>query len=464
MSDLWWLLALAIALLAVTGWRRALLLSLCVGFVQDVVRKTTPDEPLYMVLLFAPVFAIAALGLLLRGGDVSLRPMFRAHPVLRAPVLAFFAVLAMQVLVTLAHTGSAALAGLGIMVYALPFVALVVSMYFASRLAHMVAALEVYVAMSVVFGAGVYLNVAGYQDGVLDSVGVGLFVYPPEGGVLKLPSGLFRAPEIAAWHCATAAAFAALLIMIRRFPGGPLTGAVVILFLVGAVLLTGRRKMAVELVVFASVFAALLSLYRGRSTRLVALLGCVAAVLFAGQLMLVPGESEVNVRPYVSRFDTVVEEAAGRLRTTTVDSFRWVVERNGVLGAGAGTASQGADRFGGGVQLVGHAAEGGIAKVLAELGVHGLAVALWVAVSAAFACHASIRAAHRGGDWRRALLAVGLASVLCSNLLVFATASQVFGDPFVLLMLGLMLGFVLRPPPGRAAAAGPRAAATPVTG
>ena len=48
--------------------------------------------------------------------------------------------------------------------------------------------------------------------------------------------------------------------------------------------------------------------------------------------------------------------------------------------------------------------------------------------------------AFAGGE----VLAIGLLSLIGANILVFATASQVFGDPFVLLMLGLMLGFVLR--------------------
>ncbi len=440
------LAALAVLVLGFGNWRAALLLTLCTGFAQDVVRKLTPGEPLYLVMLFAPVFALAALGVLTRGGTLTLAPVFRLHPVLRAPVLVFLLVVALQVALTVVSTGSVVLAGIGTLVYVLPFVALVVAMYYASSLHAIALALRTYVAMSVLFSAGVYLNVLGYQEGILDSVGAGLFVYPPEGGVLELPSGLFRSPEVAAWHGATAAVLAALLVMTRRFPGGTVLGAAVILFLVGAVLLTGRRKMIVELVIFATVFAALLAFYRGRGARLVVLLGVLAGLVWLGQLLLVPERTEVNVRPYVSRYDSVAQEASARLRGTTVDSFRWVIARNGWLGSGAGTASQGAARFGGGTRLVGHATEGGIAKVLAELGVHGLAAAGWVAAALMLACHGAMRRLHAHGDWRLALLAVGLTALLASNVLVFATASQVFGDPFVLLMLGLTLGFVLRAP------------------
>jgi len=440
------LCAAAVLLVALANWRAALLLALCAGFGQDVVRKLTPGEPLYMVLLFAPLFAAAALGLLLRGGTLRPGPMFRLHPVLRAPVLVFLAVVAMQVLVTLAGTGSMVLAGIGTMVYVLPFLALVVAMYFARDLDAIVIALRCHVLLSVVFSAGVYLDVAGYPHGILDSVGVGLFIYPPEGGVLELPSGLFRSPETAAWHGATAAALASVLILVRRFPGGALPGLLVILFLAGAVVLTGRRKMVVELVVFASVFAALLAFYRGRGLRLVALLGGLSALLAVGQMLFVPDHAAVQVRPYVSRYDTVAQEATARLRASTVGSLRWVVQRNGWLGSGAGTASQGASHFGGGAPLVGYAAEGGLAKLLAELGVHGLLAAAWVAAALALAGHASLRRLHAAGAWRHGIACTGLAALLIANVLVFATASQVFGDPFVLTLLGLLLGFVLRAP------------------
>ena len=189
MPDLLMLVVVAVLLLALSHWRTALLLTLMMGFMQDVLRKLTPDEPVYMVLLFAPVFAVAALGLLMRGGTLSFGPLFELHPQLRAPVLVFLCVVAAQVVLTLANTGSVMLAGLGILVYGLPFIALMVAMYFASSIGAVVSAMKVYICMSLLFSIGVYLNVLGYQDGVLDSVGAGLFIYPQEGGILKLPSG-----------------------------------------------------------------------------------------------------------------------------------------------------------------------------------------------------------------------------------------------------------------------------------
>ncbi len=447
MSALAIMLAALALVPALADWRLAVLMTLGAGFLQDVLRKLTPGEPVYMVLLFAPVFAAAAAGLLMRGGTLGPQPMYALHPSLRAPVSVFFFVVALQVLVTLGHTGSVALAGIGVLVYALPFAGLVIAMYYAATVADIVRAFSVYVAFALLFSAGVYLNVMGYRDGVLDSVGVGLLVYPETGGVLELPPGFFRSAETAAWHGATAAAVTAILVLARAFPAGTVAGLALIAVLIGAVVLTGRRKMVVELVLFVPVYAALLTWYRGRAGRLAGLLAAAALVAFVLQLALVPEREDSPVGGYVSRYRGVTDEAAERLRSSTVGSFRHVVNRNGLLGAGAGTASQGAAAFGGGPQLVGFAAEGGLAKVLAELGVHGLAATAWLAAAMLLAAHAAIRRLLAAGEEQRAVIAAGLLALLLCNLAVFATASQVFGDPFVLLVLGLCLGFVLRAPP-----------------
>jgi hypothetical protein len=202
--------------------------------------------------------------------------------------------------------------------------------------------------------------------------------------------------------------------------------------------------MVVELLLVTALFPTLLAIYGGRGMRLIVLLSTVVSVLYIGQLLFVQEQLAVSVGPYVSRYSSIVQEASGRLEGMTVGSFHSVIAHNGWFGAGAGTATQGAAQFGGGVKLVGYAAEGGIAKVLAELGIHGLLVGLWVVAAFGHACHMSLRAVQDPAYWRWSLLATGLVALLMSNVMVFATAAQVFGDPFVLLVLGLSLGLVLR--------------------
>ena len=96
-------------------------------------------------------------------------------------------------------------------------------------------------------------------------------------------------------------------------------------------------------------------------------------------------------------------------------------------------------------RFVGFAAEGGLGKVLAELGLPGIAILLWFALAflkAAFAAVAEADAARPGSTD----VATGVLAFCGGNVAVFAIAHQVFGDPFVLTILGVLVGALLRLP------------------
>jgi len=125
-----------------------------------------------------------------------------------------------------------------------------------------------------------------------------------------------------------------------------------------------------------------------------------------------------------------------------------VIARNGILGSGAGTGSQGAQHFGGGSNIVGSAAEGGLGKVLAELGVPGLLLLLWLVISFARYIWSIILYVTRERDVDPSLakLVFGLVAFLMTNAFVYTIAHQAYGDPFVLIILGFFLGFVMATP------------------
>jgi hypothetical protein len=130
----------------------------------------------------------------------------------------------------------------------------------------------------------------------------------------------------------------------------------------------------------------------------------------------------------------------------TIESFQYVIAHNGILGSGAGTGSQGVQHFGG--QSTGAAAEGGLAKVLAELGVPGFVLMIWLVISLGRYVWSILRyvTEAEGLDTSLRKLALGLVAFLVTNALVYTIAHQVFGDPFVLIVLGLFLGFVMALP------------------
>jgi hypothetical protein len=77
--------------------------------------------------------------------------------------------------------------------------------------------------------------------------------------------------------------------------------------------------------------------------------------------------------------------------------------------------------------------------------VPGLAIALWFAFAALrYGWYVVVFVSQRSTPVAR--LAYGLGAFLVANLAVFTVATQLFGDLFVLLILGLVAGFFLATP------------------
>ncbi len=155
--------------------------------------------------------------------------------------------------------------------------------------------------------------------------------------------------------------------------------------------------------------------------------------------------SDSNYRPYIDRGQTAFGDAGARFADLGLASVGWAIAAGGFFGLGAGAGSQGTQHFSGGPTLATGAAEGGLGKVAVELGVPGL-----VLVVIAFLLVArNVRRALdlvAARDSRLLLLSVGLVAFCAANVPVFLGASQLYGDPFVLTLLGSFLGFVLAAP------------------
>src|SRR5262249_34031915 len=112
----------------------------------------------------------------------------------------------------------------------------------------------------------VYLEYAGYDWLVLGTVGGRLLIYDETAGrYFVAQSGIFRAPEIAAWHAMTCACFVLMLATLRKINFRVvLTTAIIVLLLLGIAMLTGRRKAVIEVVIFASVYLMLWVIFQKR--------------------------------------------------------------------------------------------------------------------------------------------------------------------------------------------------------
>lgn len=427
--------------------KKGLLACLLVGFLQDVLRKVVPGEPVSFVLGAAICFTIVFIGLRLRGRPLRAREL-GAWPSLRIPVEMFVLWVGIETVATFIRTSNLILAGIGIIAYLAPLPAVLVGHYLARDPRAMSRFLAAYIALSTVMASGLYLSSTGYNWKVLHSVGTQMVVYG-ENRVIPLLSGFFRAPEIAAWHCA-AAACVLMVLVTRARPGlkGVLLLATVIPYLCGAMILTGRRKFLAEIAVFLLIYGLLSMKFKCGAKRIVSVAIASGVVIGLG-LMVVPDAGEIGF--YLGRSASTSGAVVGRL-SGVLGSLQWVLAWNGFLGSGAGTGSQGGQHFGADPSI-GLAAENGPGKVLAELGVPGLLLVGIVILRLGKYVWNRLGRLRDVGVRRGACGGVAL---LVANASVFVSAMQVFGDPFILLLLGWFVGFVLASlepaptaPPGR---------------
>lgn len=435
----------ALVLLCLAHWRVGVLAVLVMGFALDPMRKLVPGEPLYLSVLVFVLVAATMVGMRLRGVGLSLKPIFAWNSVLRVPLLLFVLLVGFQSVATYLRTGSAPIALIGLVAYLAPIPGVLVGTAYARSTADVKKVVSWYLVGVGVMTTGIYLSRAGYDWKVLDSVGVGLFAFTPTGERLDLASGFFRTPEIAAWHVAMATCFVIMLFFSRRkIAAHILPTMAALLYFVIALLLTGRRKGLVEVAVFIFAYLMLIAYFRRRAMR-TALVLAAATVVSVGIVMVTELGGALDLTGYYERGTNIGMTEADRYRRMSFGALKFVIQRNGWLGGGAGTASQGAQYFGGGTALVGRASEGGLGKVVAELGVPGLVLLLGLGVAVCYHLWTVAREAGRGGP-RRAHFAFGMIAVLFANAVMFAVAHQVYGDPLVLYVIGLAAGIAFAVP------------------
>lgn len=438
-------LALAIAFLALHRWRLALLLTLPFGLLADLGRKATEGQPIYMsALVVLPVMA-CLVGARRTGVRPILAPFYGRASLLRVPLILYLLFVLFQCVNGALTSGSPIVGVIGLVAYSSPVIGLLLGYHYARTASSVGRFLRWYVGLVVVMAISIVLGQLGVEWSVLEPVGPGLVAYTPSGMALDLETGFFRAAEVAAWHTAVALCFLFLIVLGRKKVLAPVVLLPWLLPLLGgALILTGRRKGIVEVGLFLLVYLACLAYFRRGAVKTGFTLALVAVAGLAWFTLSTVGEA-LGILPYVERSLNIGSTDVERVHTHSISSLETVIRRNGYLGAGAGMGSQGAQYFGAGAATVGGAAEGGVAKIVAELGVPGLFLMIWLWVGSALVFWRATRASSRGSVVP-AHFAYGFLGILFASALTFTIGHQIFGDPLVLVVIGLVAGFLLRMP------------------
>jgi len=435
------LVTAVISFIALSNWRQGVAGVILVGLLQDPFRKLTPGVPSYYVLWAMVVFGIVAMVAVMRKETGRFHYLFLHDRTMRSAWQLFIGIVLLQALHALVRWGNPLLPVLGLIFYFGPLVALLVAIGYARNERMIKKFMITYVVIMVPAALTVFLSL-WYSDNwpVLREIGsfVGrqLIIYD-QGTALDSHPGIFRVGEIAAWHAATAASFLLILAIQNKSVAFRVFVGIVIVFLIGAIILTGRRKMLMTLTIFLVVQWALLALFRkgsGRQTVTLLILGITGSM----GLTLLDPSSESHL--YLQRGISVFEDAGERFQSA-LDLLWSATVRSEGIGLGAGVTAQGSQYVGGMVAAAGGSAEAGIGKIVVELGLPGAAVILFLVIALARRIFRNL-AILKGVDERLLFYSVSFSSILIANIATFAVASQLYGDLFILIILGFVAGML----------------------
>jgi hypothetical protein len=425
-----------VALVTLNNWRYGLLCIIAIGVLQDVLRKLTPGAPAYYTVWSMAIFGLIAAVAIGKNAINPLRVLWLGDKPLRAAFYLYFAIVAIQLLHSLARWGSPIVPVFGAIFYLGPVVALLLVITFARQEIWLERFIKYYLALMVPACLTVYLSLYFKEIiPVLRDVGAfqgrELIIYDV-GTILYSSPGLFRVGERAAFHAATCCAFLSILLLEKRgWLGARVWYSALIILLVGAIILTGRRKMLMALAIFWVLqFFLLAVLRRGMSRQATAIL--VLGLLFAAGIGFV-GEGEASL--YVQRGSSVFQGLGERV-PTAIRLFLSAIDRSGGLGFGAGIAAQGA-RFAGieNAVLVGGSSESGLGLLMVELGIPGFLMVF----NLARVFLAKLRMVATVDD-HLLVYVVSFGALLLANAATFTVATQLYGDYFVLIILGIIAG------------------------
>jgi hypothetical protein len=419
-----------------------MLICVLVGFLSDTVRKVVPDQPIYFIVIVGVFVGAVALGFIRQHGLVKFTNIRVLQGAVRVPLILFLIWLAFQAALSFGRYGSFALVGIGLLSYLAPVPGFLIAYYYGLRVQSAVHFVKFYVICALLMLSGIFLSFSGIGSPLLEEVGSGVLIHVP-GGVLESYPGFLRSTEGAAWHAAAATSLVLVLTIsgVVRWP--KVVVAILVLALLSAGLLTGRRKMLMEVLIFVGMYSTLLFAYRREVGRMMLIGSIMAGVLgVAGALGQLDSSTAERQRfdVYVERGATVFGDVDERFSKLGLGSISWALDRHGFFGGGLGVASQGGQHFGGGADRFGGAGEGGLGKIAAEMGVPGLVLVLWILGALLLYLGRLIPEVARL-DNPIVPFFLGFVAFLGANIPLFIVATQIFGDLFVLLILGWIFGF-----------------------
>ncbi|MCX5956865.1 MAG: hypothetical protein NTW51_10785 [Cyanobacteria bacterium] len=446
----------SLALVLLDGnWRAGLLITVVIGFLQDPIRKITPNQPSTFVGLVLLAFVLTILVIYeQKQGRIDLRSMFWTVPEILEWIPIYFAVIGVQAMNSFFRFGDIQLTALGIAFYVAPAVAIWAGYEVGCSPKSLQKLIITYLVICSLFAISAWLDFRGLNSILFKEVGLGIQI-TFEGFSAAGVSGLWRTSELAAWHLAAGACFSLTMAVSAQRRENQ-----ILLFTLAAVFAyltipTGRRKALVLVLVFTAFYLLLFSRRASPASRervISSVLGGAAMAYGSYALFLITAKGD-SFDIYLNRSLSARDQLLDRFQNQGIGAVLRAldVSQGWGLGVGAGanlgnlklsTSAQAALEN---IQSLSFVSEGGGGRIVAELGLPGLVVGVVLAALILLTLRRNFRLLSLL-EPRLAFLMLGLVAFGLANLVFFFSAAQVYSDPFILILLGICFGSFLAVP------------------
>jgi len=237
------------------------------------------------------------------------------------------------------------------------------------------------------------------------------------------------------WH-AVMAAMCSLVLGIRERGARRLFWFLVAAWAIGAAMLCGRRKMILMLPLFGIIFSWIY--WRAKTaTKAVAIAGTIVAIFIAGYTVYNQFSPDEGIEQYYVHY---LGDAPARAKFHGIDSVIETYRQSGFFGEGLGFAAQGSQNVEGDKPRTWQ--EGGLEKILVELGVPGFLSFILLAYTLIRAILKVIfyQLSPQSPDFP---LFAGIAAMVIANMGSFSVSHQIFVDGFILAFYSFLTGILL---------------------
>ncbi|HYK05973.1 MAG TPA: hypothetical protein VE974_29790 [Thermoanaerobaculia bacterium] len=415
---------------ALIDWRRGWMLVVFCGVLQDPVRKLTGGAPVVVsfavVGLYAAILFAARNEILHHLGDFA-----RRFGSIYTSIVAFIFLLIVAAMNGVLTYGLAMwkVPLLSLFTYCIPLVAALFGYVWLQREEWLYRWFKLYTVVTSIALVGTILEYLRVQSRILGMVAFeGDFIRHLPGIQIRLLSGIYRGPDVMAWHASMLACIGIAMTLRAGVSKLALVWGSVAAWGFFNCMIGGRRKAIYTVVIFCAIFVWRYA-RRLQTSQVLAFFGVL--ILLGGVVRQLASGEETSV--YAAGAVASRTELAQRLEGGALATF----EQFGLMGAGLGTATQGVYHLLGDSAVVGWQ-EGGLGKLAVEVGLPGILAILvigWIVVRLLLRL-TSIDDVPGSSQFVR----VALFALVGANMASFMASAQAYTDAVLALTTGFFVG------------------------